>query len=410
MAIKIYDIVKWDDTSTDANKIVAYRHEAENFNTHTQLIVQGSQEAIFMKDGMYLDVFESGRHTLKTQNIPLLGKLINIPTGGETPFTCKVYFVNKVHLQDLKWGTANPIQMEDPMEGVNVHVRAFGEFGAYINDTRRLLEKVVGTQGVYTKTELQEYLTGLIKQKVTDLLGKTITQRKIGILEVSAHYNELSDAMADQIRDFFGEFGIAIERFSFISINVPDSDIEAINKAKIEARQRVMEARAAAQSMDIESEALARKRAREGYSYQQERGMDVMEKAAQNEGASGTLMGAGMGLGMGFGMGGAFQQGMGGIASNTLGSMNNNPQGGNPQQGGASGVCPDCGNPVQPGAKFCPNCGKQLGNKCPKCGADVPAGSKFCPSCGQSLSKKCPNCGHDVGDAKFCPDCGTKIE
>lgn len=397
---KLYDVLKWDDTSKDANQIVAYRHEAEDFNTHTQLIVQGSQEAIFMKDGMYLDLFASGRHTLSTSNIPLLSKLINLPTGGETPFTCKVYFVNKVHFQDLLWGTESPIQMEDPVEGVNIHVRAHGTFGASISDSRRFLEKVVGTRGIYYREELQNYLISLIKQRIPDILGRAMIDRQIGILGIASHYNELSDASLAEVKAYFADFGIEVERLSFNSINVPDSDIAAINEQKILVKRRIMEAKANAESMDIESGALARKRAREGYTYQQERGMDVLEQAAQNEGTAGTLMGAGMGLGMGFGVGGALKEGMSQVAGDSLGSMN---------QPSAS-ICPDCGNPITPGAKFCPNCGKPLGHKCPKCGADIQPGAKFCPECGQPLAKKCPNCGHDVGQAKFCPDCGSKID
>ncbi len=47
-------------------------------------------------------------------------------------------------------------------------------------------------------------------------------------------------------------------------------------------------------------------------------------------------------------------------------------------------ACPKCGAALQPGAKFCPECGTRLaqGRFCAECGATVAANAKFCPECG----------------------------
>jgi len=394
--MKLYDIVMWDDPSSQSNEIVAYKHEAEDFNTHTQLIVHASQQAIFFKDGMALDLFEAGKHTLSTQNIPLLNKLINIPTGGQTPFHCEVYFVNKVFLNDLRWGTPQPIVMEDPVEGVNIHVGANGLFGAHIEDARKFLVKVVGTRAMYSKDEMSQYLRAKIIERVTDLLGKTMGEHHISILQVAAHFQRLSDSILEQMKPFFAEYGIGLDNFSFNMIKAPDEDLKAINEAKIAAKR-----------MDMESEALARKRAREGYNYQQERAYDVLGAAAANEGSSGTFMGAGMGLGMGVGMGGAFGAGMAGIGQNAFQNINQ------PVQQAQGNPCPQCGAQLPAGAKFCGNCGAKIGGnaKCTNCGADLPAGAKFCGNCGAKVGASvCPKCGSELpADAKFCGNCGEKI-
>ena len=397
--MKLYDIVKWDDESAGVNDIVAYKHEAEDFNTHTQLIVHASQEAIFFKDGRALDLFESGKHTLSTQNLPLLGKLVNIPTGGQTPFHCEVYFINKVYFNDLRWGTPSPIQIEDPIEGVNIHVGANGLFGAHIQDSRKFLIKIVGTRKTFSKTELSEYLRGKIIERITDLLAKTMVDKKIGILSVGTHFRELSDDIMGQMTPFFEDYGIAIDNFSFNAIKAPDEDLQAINESKIKARK-----------MDMESEALQRKRAREGYTYQQERGFDVLGSAASNEGTSGTFMGAGMGLGLGLGVGGAFGTPMGNIAREGFSGMNNTQNSNtNANQNVNTQRCPNCGNPISIGVKFCGNCGAKLGKTCPKCGAWQTDG-KFCNNCGAPLSRVCPKCGAEIPDgAKFCNNCGEKV-
>ncbi len=344
-------------------------------------------------------------------------------SGGVSAFHCEVYFINMVHLQDLKFGTTDPIQMQDPEEGVNVHVRAAGLFGAHIdNDDKdgvklmKFLIDVVGQRKVFTKEDLAAYLRAKIVERVKNLLGQTMIKREIGILKVSAYYTELSDDLKAQMVPFFDEYGIHIDNFSFMSINVPDDDLNALNESKI-----------AAKKMDLESAAMARKREREGYTYQQERGFDVMGTAAGNEATAGQFMGAGMGLGMGLGIGGAFGGAMGNMAQNTFGSMNQPQQGypqgypqqgypqGYPQQGYPQGY-PQQGYPQQgyPQQPVQPQQAQQPAQKCPACGAEVPAGAKFCFNCGAKMeapvAATCPNCGAQLAPgAKFCPNCGTAI-
>ena len=63
------------------------------FRLGSQLVVREAQQAVFVRDGKALDVFGPGRHTISTNNIPLLTGLIGLPFGGESPFTAEVYFV-----------------------------------------------------------------------------------------------------------------------------------------------------------------------------------------------------------------------------------------------------------------------------------------------------------------------------
>src|SRR4026208_1966269 len=70
-----------------------------------QLIVQENQWAVFYRDGKALDTFTSGRHTLTTLNLPLLGKVIGLPfADGKSPFQAQVYFISRQTFNDLKWG------------------------------------------------------------------------------------------------------------------------------------------------------------------------------------------------------------------------------------------------------------------------------------------------------------------
>lgn len=385
--MKLYDIIKWDPEGPEGEEILVYKHEAEDFNTHTQLIVHASQEAIFFKDGRDLDVFDAGKHTLTSDNLPFLKKLINIPTDGKTPFHCEVYFINKIILNDLKWGTSEPIIVEDPTEHVNVHVRAHGYFGAHITDGRKFLRKVVGTRAAYTKTEFRDYLRAKLIERVKGTLGQAMVAQQVGILNISAFMTPLSDELKNQLLPFFDDYGISLDNFSFNAISPLEEDLRAVNESKI-ARQ---------------------KRALEGYTYQEERSFDVMQSAAQNKGTPSTFMGAGMGLGMGFGMGGAFGAGMSNMAQNL--DFGQNANGGQ----AATQTCANCGAKLPAGAKFCSGCGKEVVDPntivCPKCNAKLPAGAKFCFTCGNKLSNTCVKCGKELPlGAKFCNECGAPQE
>lgn len=397
--MKLYDIVMWDPDGADARELMVYKHEAEDFNTHTQLIVHSSQEAIFYKNGQDLDSFGAGRHTLTTDKLPVLGKIMAIPTDGKTPFHSEVYFINKIVLQDLRWGTPDPVLTLDPMYRIPLHLRANGVFGAHITDGRRFLRQVVGTARVYTKDEFNDYLRGKLVERVKDTVGKVIEEKNLNAFQLNARLRELSDSLKEQLIPFFAEFGITLDNFSFMTLLPLDEDLKKLSDSM-----------QAATTQDIESEAMARKRAREGYTYQQEQTYGVLGKAASNQGTAGGMMGAGMGLGMGFGVGGAFGGAMGGMAQ----SMNTGNPGGAPAAAPAAETvtCSQCGATLPAGTKFCNECGSKVIPAgmiaCPHCGATLAAGAKFCNECGGRVQRVCKNCGKEVpAGAKFCNECGT---
>lgn len=138
---QIADIIKYEGD----NSTFIWKHPCEDFNSLTQLIVHESQEAVFFMNGQALDLFGPGRYTLETQNIPKIGKLLNRTTGGETPFHCEVYFINKTVQMAVKWGTDSKVRFIEPTFGVPLEIGASGEMNLTVSDARKLLVKIVGT-------------------------------------------------------------------------------------------------------------------------------------------------------------------------------------------------------------------------------------------------------------------------
>ena len=370
------------------NSTFVWKHPAEDFNTNSQLIVHESQEAIFFMNGQPLDLFGSGRYTLETQNMPILNKIINIPTGGVSAFHCEVYFINKVDQMAIQWGTDSKIQYVEPTYGFPIAIGAGGEMSLKVADSKELLLRLVGTEKDLSREKLVSYFRAFLMARIKTYIAQTLKQDKINIFEIDEKLLEFSDELKARLIGDFAEYGLSLEKFFVTRIVKPDGDPKYENfkqlhyrqyadiaDAKIRQQVGVIDQQTESQKMVIESQGVAQKRSIEGYSYQQERGFDVAEKLAANEGA-GNFSSAGIGLGM--------MAGVGGAVGNTIGAAFNTAIDGINQPVGNL-FCDNCGAQLTPGSSFCDECGTPVAgakNGCTKCGYVFERPGKFCPKCG----------------------------
>ena len=409
------DVIKWEPETDQEASVIVHKFEAEDFPSGSQLIVHPSQMAVIINNLSAGNSLDDNSDEGKSQVAIFVGpckmmletgdsrfapfrRISHALTGGESAYHSSVYFINTTYMNELSWGTHAPVVVMDLEEGVNVHVRAFGLFGAHIEQTdtsiatiqaSKFLRKVVGTRADCTREELVSFMRSKILEYVPDLLAKNVVDKQISVLKISTHLIEFSVEMKAMLEPHFDEFGLTLDNFSFHNINVPEEDLAAINEMKIQKQRARLEAEGTATKMDIESEARARMRAREGYTYQQEQSFGVLQAAASNEGTSSGFMGASMGLGMGVGMGSVFGAGMTEVARGAMAPSQ--PPQGQPVPAAPSGsafACPKCGTQIQTGAKFCFSCGKRLTNNCPQCGNELPADARYCQNCGAKLYKE----------------------
>lgn len=376
--MSIVDVVKYNGSPRE----LAWKFPEEALSTWTQLIVNESQEAILFKEGRALDVFTSGRHTLDTDNIPLLQSIINLPFGGKSPFTAEVWFINKRNLLDIKWGTPSPIQVQDPKYGLFIPIRSFGQFGIKITDSHKFLTQVVGTLPSFDTESLASFFKGIYTTKVKDCISSYLVVDRVSVVELNAHLEELSEFLQSKMQDVFDNYGIELLNFFVNDISIPENDPAVI---------KLKEALARRAEMDIV-----------GFNYNQERTFNALEGAAKNPGSdSSGLMGAGIGLSMGTTMGKAF------------GDMLETPEmkDTSGSSGSSSRTCQHCNAKMNETDKFCPECGKQNAKKgfvlCSACNAQVKEGQRFCHECGTSLVAQCSQCGAVLpANARFCSECG----
>ena len=276
----LIDVVKCEVNDSE----LVYKFPSEDLRIGTQLVVHTGQTAFFVKGGKVTDEFTSGTYTIKTENIPILNKLINLPFGGDSPFQAEVWFINQLAILDTKWGTPTPVQLEDPKYGIIVPVRAFGQYGLKVSNPRLFLETLVGNMTSFTTEKVNSYFKGKMMSQFTNLLSNKISQDSISILQINSHLVDMSSFMLNAISTEFEKYGLQLESFNVMSVNVPQDDPsfkklkEAIDKA---AQIRIV-------GRDV---------------YQMDRSFDVLDKAAVNEGSAGGIMNMGMGLGMGMNLG-----------------------------------------------------------------------------------------------------------
>tara|TARA_S200000501_G_C20741950_1_gene707716 strand:- start:153 stop:1160 length:1008 start_codon:yes stop_codon:yes gene_type:complete len=282
----LIDRVKYD--APDDTSFV-WKFPSEDLKIGSQVIVNESQEVMFVKGGQALDVLPPGTHTLTTGNIPLLNKLINLPFGGDTPFTAEVWYINKTVKRDLKWGTPAPIQVMDSTLGFPVSVRSFGKWGARIENSRSFVTQIVGSQLTADDQKVHSYFIGEIIQNLSKTIATAINVNKISILEVSSALGDISKLVNQLIEKEFQRFGIEIVNFNIESINIPDEEMEKI--------QKVFE-------KTLEAKELSKVKV--GGAFNTIKTFEVLNNAAENpaEGVGvGAMLGAGIGLGAGLPLG-----------------------------------------------------------------------------------------------------------
>jgi excisionase family DNA binding protein len=252
-----------------------------DYRLGSQVIVREAQRVVFFRDGNALDVFGPGRHTIATANVPLLTqKLQDWFTSGKTVFPAEVFFVSVKEFANRKWGTPQPIIVRNPGMGLGVALlQGFGTYSYQVGDPQQFVTQIVGAQGAYSTTQIEDRLRTMLLSILQDVLGETTAAKSV--VDLIGLTEELGASVRAKAQDDFAAIGLTLKTF-YIG-NLKPSD-----KSAQELRDMGM--------LDMAT-------------YTQLQAADAMRDAAQNpSGGAGLTAGIGAGMGVGDAIRQAIQQ------------------------------------------------------------------------------------------------------
>ena len=294
---RIFDVVEYPKEMKD--EIVHRFPETgvADLRIGSQVIVRESQNVVFMRDGRALDVLGPGRHTITTANIPLLTDFIGKAFGDRTPFTAEVFYVSMKEFADRKWGTPQPIIVRNPGVGLGVALlQGFGTYSFQVSDPQQFVNQIVGAQGYYRTSDIENRLRTMLLSKLQDLLGETTA--KSNVLELIGLTDELSAGVRAKTQDDFLAIGLQLKSFYIGNLKPSDKSAEELRAMGM---------------LDMQT-------------YTQLQAADAMRDAAQNpSGGAGLTAGIGAGMGIGDALSSALrnrdQQDSSGVPAAAAGGM-----------------------------------------------------------------------------------------
>lgn len=265
------DVLEWVETEKD---LLSFRYPMEDreIQTGAQLTVRESQAALFVNEGQVADLFKAGRYTLKTQNLPVLTNLKNWDKLFESPFKSDVYFFSLREQIGRKWGTQNPITVNDPQLGA-LRIRAFGTYAFKVQDPILFYKKLSGTTESYHVADCEGAILGILVSNLTSVIAAS----KLPFLQMAASQMNLSDELKMGLNQKFADYGLELTQFFIENLSLPENVQEFLDKGS---------------SMSLLGDM---KR------YTQFQTAEAITKAAQNEGSGLAGLGANIGVGSAIG-------------------------------------------------------------------------------------------------------------
>jgi len=313
----IIDVLKYDGP----NNALVWKWRPQNGGNReeelrlgTQLVVNQSQQAVFVKNGQIADVFDAGRHTLSAANLPIISSIIGLAFGGQSPFKAEVYFFNKAVAMDNKFGLI-PFNMIEPNFRVPIPVTSRGSFAIKVLDVRAFLSQIIGTVPDFEAGTLKNYFRGVITEQIKTAIIKISREHNISPLELEAIVIDVSGAVKGIISETLAKYGLHLELFNIEAISIVDED-ERVKKV-VEDYQRLM-------SEDMEERMRLKRRAENLEMYKVERSFDTTEAAASNIGGGNGGAGGILGTMIGLGMVNPLAQTMGNMMQNVVPNVSQN--------------------------------------------------------------------------------------
>ena len=277
---QLLKVIELEEMPSDTLVMKYQLEDRDEIMNSSSLVVRPGQVAVFVHKGEICDVFAEGTYKLATENVPILTKVLSLPTGFDSPIKADVYYVNVKQIAGLKWGTQNPVMLRDKDFGT-VRVRGFGVYAFRIDDVKKFIRDMSGTN-TFRVQDVEVHIKPMLLEALTD----TIAESKISALDLATNYREFSSIVLDNAKKTMTQFGVEITSMVIENISVPEEVEKALDeRTKLGILKDEMN------------------------TFTQYQAAQAIRDAAQNEGG-GNLTGLGVGLGAGTTLGSMFAQTM----------------------------------------------------------------------------------------------------
>lgn len=268
---RIFDVVEYPNEMMDELVHRFPETGVADLRFGSQVIVRESQRVVFFRDGHALDVLGPGRHTISTANVPILTDLLGKAFNDRTPFTAEVYYVSMREFPDRKWGTPQPILVSNPGMGLGVALmQSFGTYSFQIQDPQQFVTQLVGAQGVYRLSDIENRLRGILLSKLQDLLAETAAKNSVA--QLIGLTEEVGAGVRAKAQDDFAAVGMLLKTFYIASLKPSEKSAEELRGMGM---------------LDMDT-------------YTRLQAADALREAAQNpSGGAGLTAGIGAGVGLG---------------------------------------------------------------------------------------------------------------
>jgi membrane protease subunit (stomatin/prohibitin family) len=338
-------VIKYEGSSDE----LVWGYPEEVLYEGATLIVDQGFTALYVENGIILEEFSEGKYHLDIEYIKpkegIIFKKKYTPTH-----TNKIYFFNTDRIQQLKWGTVEPIQVKDPIYQIILPIRSYGEMKFKISNPQKFFLKLATEQKI-TNNELLQFVRDEILRELKGIIIEYIESNQIDFLHLEGYLSEISDIFYQKTLVYFREIGLDLERAVVASLTIPKDDSSFL-KLK-EAMEKSKQGEILAEGKQKELTILET-------SHEKERIFNLMEKISEKESLANSE------------------------ALNTLVNATFTGKD-NTAHKLVKRYCPNCGEEIDSEDHFCSNCGQKLIQHCPECGNTIDPGMKFCPKCGKSI-------------------------
>ena len=384
-----------------AKSQLIYKHPEQTIPNGAQLTIDADEAAVFFRDGAIVGTLRTAgagqRHSLRSENIPFLGRIVDKFTGGDV-FVTDLFFVTLRPVFDQRFGGELGL-IEDPMLGELITPRIYGSYAFQVTNPEAFILKYVGLQGGRSNDDLLVWINGLFLNSIKTVIGQLCVTEQKSVLQLLPMQDQIGKKLLEVAPDL-NAIGCRIVQIGQFSLNLSDHDESRLKAAQSEIGTAKRAAKVAQIGIS-EAEALTRQKQLElDQKFQNDaRYVQTLAGNYSNYAAGQAMIGAGQGMAQGGGEGGGALTGGAalGVGLGMAQAMG--------QAVAAGGAAPVSGGLGVSG-------GQAAAAKvtCSFCKASVSAG-RFCAECGQSLAPKprfCASCGVEGGPtARFCADCGT---